>query len=113
MKCPNCQLPFVEEKDGKYFCSTCGWLEKVGKEWQSCDAPKSEPGSQNLTSDLSGSQTKEPESPQEPVTPPEPDPARLEPDPAALEPDPSALEPDPSCVKSYLGGLVTITEVDE
>lgn len=109
MNCPNCQLPFVEEKDEKFFCSTCGWLEKVGKEWKSCDAPVLE---------SSPKPGPEPEPVQETSSEPDPAkrdpcPASLEPDPAELEPDPAALEPDPSCVKSYLGGLVTVTEVDE
>lgn len=111
MNCPNCKTPFVEEKAEKYFCGTCGWFEKVGKEWQGCEAPEPEPA-------------RTPE--------PEPDPAALEPDPAAQEPDPAALEPDPARpvetleeiqarvnppgvhnVKKYLFGLITVTEVDE
>jgi len=97
MKCPNCGLPFTEEKDPKFFCSTCGWLERDGKEWKKADAPESPPPGESPP-------------PQEP----EPEPAAQEPDPAALEPDPAALEPDPNPkVKKILGGLVTITEVDE
>jgi len=102
MNCPNCQLPIVEEKDEKILCSACGWFEKVGKEWRGCEAPEPEP---------------------EPERTPEPNPAALEPNPAALEPNPAALEPDPAgmepspepvhSVKKILGGLITITEVDE
>ncbi len=99
MNCPNCQLPIVEEKDEKIFCSSCGWFEKVGKEWQGCEAPEPEP-----------ERTPEPE----PEPKPEPVPAAQEPDPAALEPSPAAQEPGPNCsVKKYLGGLLTVTEVDE
>ncbi len=108
MNCPNCQLPIVEEKAEKIFCSTCGWFEKVDKEWQGCEAPEPEP-------------VRTPEPEPKPKPEPEPDPAALEPDPAALEPDPAALGPDPAAqepdpnrsVKKYLGGLITITEVDE
>lgn len=114
MNCPNCNQPFTEERAEKFFCSTCGWLEKVGKEWKSCDAPESQ-------------------APQEsPDPPPEPDHAAHEPDPAAHEPDPAALEPDPAAhsaetleetqarvnppgvhnVKKLFGGLVTITKTE-
>ena len=113
MNCPNCQIPFVEEKAEKYFCVACGWFEKVGKEWQGCEAPEPEP-----------ERTPEPEPEPSVSQAPEPDPAALEPDPAALEPDPAALEPNPAAqepdtnrsdlsVKKYLGGLFTVTEVDE
>ena len=107
MKCPNCQLPFDEEKAPKFLCSTCGWLEKVGKEWKNCDAPESPPPGESPP-------PQETPPPPEPSPPPEPDPAAQEPDPAAQEPDPAALEPDPK-VKSYLGGLLTVTrtEIDE
>ena len=95
MKCPNCTMPFVEEKAPKFLCSTCGWLELDGEEWKKADAPESPP-------------------PGESPPPQEPEPAAQEPDPAALEPDPAALEPDPNPkVKKILGGLITITEVDE
>ena len=102
MNCPNCGLPFVVEKAEKFSCSTCGWMEKVGKEWKNCGAPESQPSQ--------GS----------PDPPPEPDPAALEPDPAAHEPDPAALEPGPAAeepspehVKKLLGGYLTITETNE
>jgi len=109
MKCPNCQQPFTEEQDPKFFCSTCGWLERDGKEWKKCEAP---PPGESPT-------PQEPEPEPDPI--PEPDPPALEPDPAALEPDPAAREPDPAAeeptpdnvTKSYLGGLLTVTEVDE
>ncbi len=93
MPCPNCKKPFVVEQDDKANCFDCGWFVKVDNEWR-------------VYSELA------------PAPAPEPSPAALEPDPAALEPDPAALEPAPaelpdSNVKSYFGGLFTITEVDE
>ena len=97
MNCPNCKQPFIEERPPKFLCSACGWLEKTDKEWKNCEAPP--PG----------------ESP----TPQEPEPAAHEPDPAAHEPDSAAHEPEPvayepdSKVKSYLGGLLTVTEIEE
>jgi len=95
MNCPNCKIPFIEEKAPKFLCSACGWFEKVGKEFNNCDAPESPP-------------PQEPDPPPEPSPPPEPNPAKQEPDPAALEPGPK------SKVKKYFGGLLTITrEVDE
>lgn len=97
MKCPNCTMPFVEEKAPKFLCSTCGWLELVGKEWKSTDAPES-PAPQ------------ESPAPAEPV---EQNPAAHEPSPAANEPDPATHEPSPEPkVKKILGGLVTITETE-
>ena len=129
MNCPNCKIPFVEEKAGKFSCVTCGWFEKVGKEWQGCEAPEPEPErTPEPEPEPSESQTPESlppgESPPPQESPSEPDPAALEPNPAALEPNPAALEPDPAAqkpdtnrrdrsVKKYLGGLLTVTEVDE
>ena len=100
MPCPNCRKPFVVEQDGKGQCFDCGWFVYSDGVWKVCKEPSPEP---------------------EPAS--EPDPAKTEPDPAALEPDPAALEPDPAKhepspvpqanVKEYLGGLVTVTEIDE
>jgi len=109
MKCPNCKQPFIEERPPKFHCSKCGWLEKIDKEWKNCEAPESP-----------APQEPEPDPEPEPEPTPEPDPAAHEPDPAANEPDPAAHEPDPAAneptpvnvTKSYLGGLVTVTEVD-
>jgi uncharacterized Zn finger protein (UPF0148 family) len=113
MKCPNCQLPFTEEKDPKFLCSTCGWLEKVGKEWKSCESPESPPPQESEPDPVA--HEPEPVAHEPDPAAHEPDPAAHEPDPAAQEPDPAALEPDPKPkVKKYLGGLLTIThEVDE
>jgi len=109
MKCPNCKQPFIEERSPKFLCSVCGWMEKIDKEWKNCEAP---PSGESPT-------PQEPEPEPEPT--PEPDPAAHEPDPAAHEPDPAAHEPDPAAheptpdnvTKSYFGGLITVTEVDE
>jgi len=102
MNCPNCKQPFAEERPPKFLCSVCGWLEKIGKEWENCEAPESPPPQ---------------ESPTAQELEPEPEPAAHEPDPAAHEPDPAAPEPDTNLsdlsVKKYLGGLLTVTEVDE
>jgi len=88
MNCPNCRKPFALESNEKFQCETCGWFEYVDDEWHTCEAP-------------------------EPTPPSEPSPAALEPSPAALEPDPVEHEPTPvPQVKEYLGGLLTITEVD-
>jgi len=107
MNCPNCKKPFVVEQGGKFQCFDCGWFEQVDNEWRNIDAPifgtSPEPGP-------------EPEPVQEPSPESELSPAALEPNPAALEPNPAAQEPSPEpphSVKEYLGGLITITEVDE
>ena len=128
MNCPNCQIPFVEEKAGKFRCVTCGWFEKVGKEWQGCEAPEPEPVSVSEPTPPSDSEPEpepEPQSKRDPGPAAlEPNPAKLEPDPAAHEPDPAALEPGPAAqephtncsdhsVKKFLGGILTVTDVDE
>lgn len=112
MQCPNCKKPFVVERDGKCQCWDCGWFQQVDNEWRNIDEP---------VFDSSPELGPEPEPVQEPS--PEPSPAALEPNPAALEPNPAALEPDPASqepspepphsVKEYLGGLITVTEIDE
>lgn len=96
MNCPNCKNPFAFESGGKFHCDTCGWFEDVGDpnpEWHTCEAP-------------------------EPKHAPEPSPAALDPVPAALDPDRAIQEPTPEPdpepqVKKYLGGIVTVTEIDE
>ena len=116
MKCPNCHLPFAEEKGEKFFCSTCGWLEKIDKEWKSCAAPppgESPPPPEPEPEPEPGSEP-EPDPPSEPdPAAHEPDPAALEPDPAAQEPNPAQMEPSPNHVKKILGGWVTITETNK
>ena len=86
MECPNCKKLFIKERDGKFQCEDCGWFEKVGQEWRSCQEPEPKP---------------EPQGPQ----PPEP--------PGPQPPEPVGLQPPEPNVKKYLGGLITITEVDE
>ncbi|KKN29768.1 hypothetical protein LCGC14_0840660 [marine sediment metagenome] len=118
MKCPNCTQPFIEERPPKFLCSTCGWLEKIDKEWKSCDAPESPPPGESPPPQESASEPEPKTTAQihsvQNVPQPELNPAALEPDPAAHEPDPAAHEPGPNCsVKKYLGGLLTVTEVDE
>ena len=112
MKCPDCKQPFIEERPPKFLCSTCGWLEKIDKEWKNCEAPP--PGESPPPQDPEPEPEPEPAAHEPEPAAHEPDPAALEPDPAALEPDPAAEEPSPDNVKkSYLGGWVTVTEVDE
>lgn len=107
MKCPNCTVPFVEEKAPKYLCSTCGWLELIGREWKNCGAPESPPPQESPPP---------PESPPPQESTPEPKPKPSppsEPSPATLEPNPRALEPGPKPkVKSLLWGLITVTETE-
>lgn len=113
MKCPNCKQPFIEERPPKFQCSVCGWMEKIDKEWKNCEAPES-PAPQEPEPDPEPDPEPEPEPTPEPdPAAHEPDPAEHEPDPAAHEPNPAAEEPSPDHVKKILGGLITITEVDE
>lgn len=82
MKCPNCTKKLSEQGD-KYHCEDCGWFENVDGEWHVCEAPAPEP---------------EPE--------PEPTPEIKQ----QHEPE-IKTKPEPQ-VKSYLGGIVTVTEVE-
>ena len=96
MQCPNCKKPFVVEQGGKYHCSDCGWFEKVENEWRVCEAPGPAP---------------EPK----PEPKPEPQPEHTPEPESGPEPEPGPVRgPEPeSKVKEYLGGIVTVTEVDE
>ena len=122
MQCPNCQKLFVKEQAGKFRCEDCGWFEKVDDEWRVCEAPEheQEPSSGELPEPEQGTSSEmlpEPEPPEpDGPQPPEPEPQPPEPDgpqpsePVVVsEPEPG---PDPK-VKKILGGLITITEVDE
>ena len=82
VRCPNCRSLFVKKQKGMYFCSICGWFEKVGKEWQNRGEP-------------------------EPVSPVAPQSRDIAGKYAKCSPEP---EPE---IRKILGGLVTITEVDE
>ena len=89
MKCPNCNVEFSENRDKAFHCESCGWLTEIDGQWHPC---------------------------QEPAVIVDPDPPKAEPKPEPKperepEPDP---EPEPvTQVKSYLGGLVTVTEVED
>lgn len=125
MNCPNCQNPIVEEKGEKIHCDACGWFEKVGKEWQGCEAPEPSPETLPVPESLSKDEPETKTTAQirevQNVPRSEPNPADLEPDPAERDPGPAAHEPDPAktepepthSVKKYLGGLLTVTEVDD
>lgn len=93
MQCPNCQNTFVEERADKFRCAGCGWFEKVDDEWRVCEPPP-EPEPQ-------GPQPPEPQGPQ----PPEPQ--------GPQPPEPRGPQPPEPKVTEYLGGLVTVTELDE
>ena len=87
-QCPNCSREFIEQHDTAFYCEDCGWFREVDGRWRSCP---------------------------EPVTVEEPDPIKDE--PVIEEPDdrpPSGddgrLDPN---VRSYLGGLVTVEEVED
>jgi len=92
MKCPNCPRSLTEQ-GGKFHCEDCGWFENVGDpnpEWHTCEAPEPVP---------------------EPTPAPEPDPAHsaetLEDIQASVNP------PGVHNVKKILGGIVTVTEIDD
>jgi len=83
--CPNCRKQFVDERAGAFCCDVCGWFIQTDGEW----IPWSEP---------------------EPLEPEPPEPEPPEPEP----PEPLLRDVDPGPkVTSYLGGLLTVTEVDD
>jgi hypothetical protein len=98
--CPNCGVEFAEHRETAYFCETCGWLTQVDGKWVPCPEPArpAEPGPQPI----------------EPIVPVPPEPGRgMEPendDDATPTPNPARLN---SNVRSYLGGLVTVTEEED
>jgi len=90
MNCPNCREPFVRNVDRSFLCETCGWLTEIDGVWRPCHAPP------------------EPDLPEPDLPEPEP------PEPEPPEPEPPEPDPDPSPkVTSYLGGLLTVTEIDD
>lgn len=84
MNCPNCRKPFALEHDGKYKCDDCGWFECIEGEWHSCETP-------------------------EPQLRPEP---KLPPVPKPVEPDPKLVDMPAKVTKEYLGGLMTVTYME-
>jgi hypothetical protein len=90
MNCPNCNKEFVEQRDKAYRCADCGWLTQVDGKWVTCPEPL------KLEAVLN---------------PPEPKPI---PEPKPKDPEPEFFPAEPElCVKRYLGGLITVTEVED
>jgi hypothetical protein len=118
MQCPNCSKDtFVERPAaGKFECVTCGWFEQVDGIWKVTDAPASE--------QKSPAQEQAPLPAPAPAPKPAPKPApapelkqsvEVEPGPEDSQTPKSEPNPDQddNNVKQYLGGLITVTEVDE
>ena len=84
-ECPSCGKPFVQHFETSYRCEDCGWLCQVDGVWVACP---------------------EPVQPAEPPAPAEPRP----PEPVPAEP---IVAPAQENVRSYLGGLVTVTTEDD
>ena len=104
MNCPNCGVEFAEKIDKAFRCDSCGWLTEIDGQWHPCKAPAKQV---------------------------EPDPPKAEPKPERepgvteaihneliaaealdAQPAPGPAEPEPQ-VKSYLGGLVTVTTIKD
>jgi len=82
MLCPSCNTKFDEVRDKAYHCPNCGWMIEIDGTWRPCPEPP---------------KIKEPEK---------------KPEPKPVEPEPEKI-PDTkekNNVRSYLGGLITITE---
>ncbi len=99
MRCPNCRKPIVKKKAGQFLCRRCGWFEKVGKEWQSRGelepvSPVASPSKGNHRQLRSpGTSSAAPQS-------------------RDIAGQYAKRSPEPK-IRKILGGLVTITEVDE
>lgn len=99
-QCPNCSKEFTDQREGHFFCEDCGWFRNVDDKWRSCP---------------------------EPVKVTEPDPKEHE--HAVPTPSEPVLKTESdnnkkgeqihhrdrldSNVRSYLGGLVTVTETED
>jgi len=90
--CPNCNSEFAEHRETAHRCETCGWLKLVDGLWHPCPEP-SKPTDTIVPAVA------------EPV-PPQP----AEPVPGDLPTNRDRLN---SNVRSYLGGLVTVTETKD
>jgi hypothetical protein len=101
MNCVNCDSEFIEQRGAAYRCSTCGWLTQVDGKWCSCPEPPLVPEPKMSVPDVPASA--------EPV--PEPEPAEQLSD---SQPTRDRLDHKPQpTVHEYLGGLVTVTEIDD
>ena len=97
-QCPNCSNDFVEQRDIYYRCEGCGWFRNVDGKWHSCVEPVkvTEPDPNDLNVPA----------PSGPVLDTESDESKI----AKLVTE-DRLDFN---VRSYLGGLVTVTtEEDE
>lgn len=98
MNCPNCQNEFVEKRDKAFRCDNCGWLTEVDGKWVTCPEPAKPvepPKNNNNTKSV------------KPADPPVTDP-----------PDKKGSENQADFnrgrhVKSYLGGLITVTRIED
>jgi hypothetical protein len=92
MNCPSCKTEFIEKRDTAYNCKNCGWLMEVDGKWITCPEPAKQ---------------------KEPEKIPEPKPAEPK---AGIQPEPLQdvfhTQKDWK-FKSYLGGLITITEIED
>jgi len=92
-QCPNCDKVFEQQIDGAFKCVVCGWFRFVDGVWHNCPEP---------------AKFTEPEfnvpAPPEPVLETESDKSEI-----AKYPHEDRLD---SNRRSYLGGLVTVTETE-
>ncbi len=98
--CPNCSNEFIEQRETACHCQACGWLKQIDGKWMTCPEP---------------AKPKDAEPPTEPkpierTVPASPGPVPAEPDDDDAQ---SQTQDRPSNVRSYLGGLVTVTEIEE
>ena len=89
--CPNCDVEFSENRDKAFLCDACGWLTEIDGQWHPCKEPPKQV------------------EPDPPKAEPKPEPGPLLPE-LTPEPEPG---PAPGRVKNFLGGLVTVTEVED
>jgi len=95
-QCPSCSKEFIESRETAYRCEDCGWFKIIDDHWHNCPEP---------------AEVTEPAPPKEsvvigPASTSGTDQLRS----CSAVPD----KPDPQDnVRSYLGGLVTVTSTDE
>ena len=100
--CPNCQTEFTEHRETAFYCKECAkWFTLIDKTWHTCPEP-SDPKEEIPIDPASSGPVPESESGN--------DRAKSKSD---RDRQPAIEDAEPNNVKSYLGGLLTVTTVEE
>ena len=101
--CPNCQTEFTEHRETAFYCSECAkWFTLIDKTWHTCPEPSNRKEEIPIVPAPSG-----------PVSESESDENDRETSIPDRDRQPDIEDAEPDNVKSYLGGLLTVTTVEE